>query len=146
MSVLRPWLLAALAGLALIACGRTDPGATHQVMLPTAEIITPPAEIVRVVPLTFTPAPTTIELPSPLPNPADQSLSTAIPTAEATPIALSAPTSLAPPRLGNALCHLACFFEWAQSCRATSGRRAGVGVAKRKYRRRHCRSCYHRGV
>lgn len=101
MSVLRPWLLAALAGLALIACGRTDLGATHQVMLPTAEIITPPAEIVRVVPLTFTPAPTTIELSSPLPNPADQSLSTAIPTAEATPMALSAPTSLAPTPLGD---------------------------------------------
>jgi uncharacterized protein YkwD len=101
MSILRPWLLAALAGLALIACGRADPGAAPQVVLPTAEIVTPPAEVVRVVPLTFTPAPPTMELSPARANPANGSFSTAIPTAEATPMALSVPTALAPTPPGD---------------------------------------------
>jgi uncharacterized protein YkwD len=101
MTVLRTWSLAALASLALIACGRIDSGAAPQVVLPTADVITPPAEIVRVVPLTFTPAPARIELSPAQPNPADRSFSTAMPTAEAAAMTLSAPTVLAATPAGD---------------------------------------------
>jgi uncharacterized protein YkwD len=97
MILLRTWLLTALVGLALIACERTDSGAPARAVLPTAHVITPPAELVRVIPLTFTPAPMIARSPTP-PGSVDRPFSTAIPGIEATAMAMSiAPALTATP-------------------------------------------------
>jgi uncharacterized protein YkwD len=101
MIVVRIWLLAALAGLTLVACGSTNLGASPQAALPTADIITPSAGPVRVIPLTFTPAPASIVRSTEPASLADQSFSTAVPTLEVAAMPLGTPTALGLPVRGD---------------------------------------------
>jgi uncharacterized protein YkwD len=101
MILLRSWLLAALVGLPLGACAMSDPGASVRPALPTAEIITPPPDLIRVIPLTFTPAPTTIARSFEPPGSTAQSFSTTMPRLEATAISNSTPAALGPPTPGD---------------------------------------------
>src|SRR5437016_3665057 len=98
---LRSWLLAALVGPTLGACAMSDPGASARPALPTADIIKPPAGLVRVIPLTFTPSPTTIARSPEPPGSTDQSFSTAIVGVEATTLPISTPAALGPPAPGD---------------------------------------------
>jgi len=101
MILLRSWLLAALVGLLLGACTISDRGASIRPVLPTAEIITPPPGLVQVIPLTFTPAPTTIARSIEPGGSTAQSFSTAIPGLDATELPTSTPAALVPPIPGD---------------------------------------------
>ena len=101
MKLLRSWLLAALVGLALGACTMSDPSASVRPVLPTAEIITPHPGLVRVIPLTFTPAPTTIARSLEPPGSTAQSFSTTIPRLDPTELPISTPVALGSPARGD---------------------------------------------
>jgi len=109
MIQLRIWLLLTTIGLPLVACGTTDPSPPAQVVLPTADVVTPPAGAFRVIPLTFTPAPTAIPRSTEPPGLANQSFSTVIPGTDtaaptSTPAALSTrPADASPAQLEAAL-------------------------------------------
>jgi uncharacterized protein YkwD len=92
---LRSWLLAALVGPTLGACAMAEPPRLAGPVLPTAEILTQPAGPVRVIPLTFTPAPTAIARSPEPPRSTNQSFSTEIPVLEPTAMPISTPATLA---------------------------------------------------